>query len=76
VWPSVQAAKHAKHQHLGFNRVSFIEFGVAGGNSLVALEGIAKRLEDYFKINIDIWLFRFSTGAGLITICMRATMDA
>jgi hypothetical protein len=42
VWPSVQAAKLAKH--LGLDRVSFIEFGVAGGNSLLKLEAIARRL--------------------------------
>jgi hypothetical protein len=61
VWPSVQAAKLAKH--LGLDRVSFIEFGVAGGNSLVTLEAIAKRLEEHFKINIDV--YGFDTGAGL-----------
>jgi len=61
VWPSVQAAKLAKR--LGYDRVSFIEFGVAGGNSLVKLEAIARRLEDYFKINIDV--YGFDTGTGL-----------
>ena len=61
VWPSVQAARLAKH--LGFDRVSFIEFGVAGGNSLVALEEIAKRLEDYFKINIQV--SGFDSGVGM-----------
>lgn len=61
VWPSVQAARLAKH--LGFDRVSFIEFGVAGGNSLIALEAIARRLEDHFKINIEV--YGFDTGAGL-----------
>jgi len=61
VWPSVQAAKLAKR--LGYERVSFIEFGVAGGNSLVKLEAIARRLEDYFKINIDV--YGFDTGTGL-----------
>jgi len=61
VWPAVQAAKLAKH--LGFDRVSFIEFGVAGGNSLIKLEAIARRLEDYFKINIDV--YGFDSGAGM-----------
>ncbi|MGB7436579.1 MAG: hypothetical protein WBQ61_09975 [Candidatus Acidiferrum sp.] len=60
-WPSVQAAKLAKR--LGFERVSFIEFGVAGGNSLIKLEAIAKTLEDYFKINIDV--YGFDSGAGM-----------
>ncbi|MGB7727469.1 MAG: hypothetical protein WBL50_05520 [Candidatus Acidiferrum sp.] len=61
VWPSVQAAKLAKR--LGLDRVSFIEFGVAGGNSLIKLEAIARRLEDYFKINIDV--YGFDSGAGM-----------
>jgi hypothetical protein len=60
VWPSVQAAKLAKR--LGYDRVSFIEFGVAGGNSLVKLEAIARRLEDYFKLNIDVYGFDAGTG--------------
>lgn len=61
VWPSVQAARLAKH--LGLDHLSFIEFGVAGGNSLIALEVIARRLEDHFKINIEV--YGFDTGAGL-----------
>jgi hypothetical protein len=60
VWPSVQAAKLAKH--LGLGRVSFIEFGVAGGNSLLKLEAIARRLEDNFKINIEVYGFDGGTG--------------
>lgn len=63
VWPSVQAAKLAKR--LGIDRVSFIEFGVAGGNSLLKLEAIAKTLEDTFKINIDV--YGFDTGGGMPT---------
>jgi len=60
VWPSIQAAKLAKH--LGFDRVSFIEFGVAGGHSLLKLEAIAKTLADYFEINIDVYGFDSGTG--------------
>jgi hypothetical protein len=61
VWPSIQAAKLAKR--LGISCVSFIEFGVAGGNSLLKLESIAKRLEEHFRINIDV--YGFDSGAGL-----------
>jgi hypothetical protein len=39
---------------LGIKRVSFIEFGVAGGNGLVAIEDIAKNLEDAFSVHIDV----------------------
>jgi hypothetical protein len=42
--------------------VSFIEFGVAGGNSLLKPEAIARRLYDYFKINIDVYGFDGGTG--------------
>jgi hypothetical protein len=61
VWPALQAAKLAKR--LQIDRVSFIEFGVAGGNSLLKLESIAKRLEHHFGINIDV--YGFDTGTGL-----------
>ena len=61
VWPSVQAAKLGKQ--LAYDRVSFIEFGVAGGNSLLVLEAVAKRLEDHFKIDIEV--YGFDTSAGL-----------
>lgn len=61
VWPSIQATKLGKR--LGIDRVSFIEFGVAGGYSLLKLEAIAKRLEDYFEINIDV--YGFDSGAGM-----------
>ena len=65
VWPAVQAANLAKH--LGFDRVSFIEFGVAGGNGLLTLEVIARRLEDRFGIHIEV--YGFDSGAGLPRPC-------
>jgi hypothetical protein len=62
VWPAVQAANLA--QRLRLDRVSFIEFGVAGGNSLVKLEAIARRLEERFGLRIEV--YGFDTGAGLV----------
>jgi hypothetical protein len=43
LWGSLHGAYLAKT--LGFGSVSLIEFGVAGGNGLVALEMIADRIE-------------------------------
>jgi hypothetical protein len=48
---------------LGIARVSAIEFGVAGGNSLVALERIAEKLQQIFEVTVDV--FGFDTGVGL-----------
>jgi hypothetical protein len=48
---------------LEIDRVSVIEFGVAGGNSLVAMERIAEKLQQIFGVAIDV--FGFDTGVGL-----------
>jgi hypothetical protein len=48
---------------IGINRISVIEFGVAGGNGLVSLEQIAKKVEQIFSIGIDV--YGFDTGGGL-----------
>jgi hypothetical protein len=48
---------------LGLKRVSFLEFGVAGGNGLVELENIALELEKMYNITIDV--YGFDTGKGL-----------
>jgi hypothetical protein len=61
VWGVVQASGLA--QVLGIPRISVIEFGVAGGNGLVALQDIVARVEGIFGINIDV--YGFDTGAGL-----------
>jgi hypothetical protein len=58
VW---QAALLAKR--LGHNRVSVIEFGVAGGNGLVNLEMHAKEVQRL--TGMDIQIFGFDTGGGL-----------
>lgn len=60
-WGVLQGAHLGKA--LGVDRISVIEFGVAGGNGLVALERIAERVEPILGIGIDV--FGFDTGAGL-----------
>jgi hypothetical protein len=52
VWGALHGANLAKV--LGIRRISFIEFGVAGGNSLVALEQAAESLQASFGIDIDV----------------------
>ena len=52
VWGAVQALNLAKV--LGIPKVSFIEFGVAGGNGLTALESIAEALGPEFGVDIEI----------------------
>jgi hypothetical protein len=51
-WGALQGVNLAKV--LGISRVSFIEFGVAGGNGLTALESIAERLEGFLGVEVDI----------------------
>jgi hypothetical protein len=60
-WPAIQSAHLSKR--LDYDRVSFIEFGVAGGNGLLNLEQTAERLEARFGIGIDV--YGFDTGTGL-----------
>jgi hypothetical protein len=48
---------------LGHPRVSILEFGVAGGNGLLALEYHAEEIEKLFPVKIDI--YGFDTGKGL-----------
>ena len=56
-----EAAKAAKS--LGMNRISIIEFGVAGGNGLIQFEDISAKVEKYTGVSIDV--FGFDTGTGL-----------
>jgi hypothetical protein len=56
-----QAALQAKR--LGERRVSVIEFGVAGGAGLLALEEHAAEVEKIFDVSIEI--YGFDTGVGL-----------
>lgn len=52
---------------LRLNGISIIEFGVAGGNGLVALERIAAAMGQRFELQIDV--YGFDTGAGMPTPC-------
>jgi hypothetical protein len=60
-WGVLQGAHLAAA--IGVNRISVVEFGVAGGNGLVSLEQVAGRVEQIFGITIDV--YGFDTGAGL-----------
>lgn len=44
-------------------RISALEFGVAGGRGLLALEALCPEIEKAFGVGIDIW--GFDTGEGL-----------
>jgi hypothetical protein len=50
-------------RNLRINRISTLEFGVAGGNGLLSLEEIAAAIERLFDIEIDV--YGFDTGRGL-----------
>jgi hypothetical protein len=59
-WGALQGINLAKV--LGMTRVSFVEFGVAGGNGLVDLERLAQSLETIFGIGVDIFGFDAVSG--------------
>jgi hypothetical protein len=48
---------------LGIAGISVIEFGVAGGQGLLALENSAEEVEQHFGVAIDV--FGFDTGRGM-----------
>ena len=48
---------------LGYNRISILEFGVAGGNGLMNLEYHSQEIRKLFGVVIDI--YGFDTGEGL-----------
>jgi hypothetical protein len=50
---------------LGIERVSVIEFGVAGGAGLLALERIAEMVEELPGIGVGVDVYGFDTGQGL-----------
>jgi len=60
VYHGAQTAKK-----LGLKRISVIEFGVAGGNGLVALEKHARVVEKLLSMKIDV--YGFDLGDGLPT---------
>lgn len=49
--------------NLNLDKISLLEFGVAGGNGLVELENIATELEKMYDIEIEV--YGFDTGTGL-----------
>ncbi len=61
IWGVLQGAALGKV--LGMQRVSVIEFGVAGGAGLLSLERIAERAEELIGIEIEV--YGFDTGCGL-----------
>ena len=50
-------------KRLGLNTISVVEFGVAGGKGLLALERIAKTVGDHFAIKINVT--GFDSGQGM-----------
>jgi len=60
-WGVLQGANLGKA--LGLKRVSVLEFGVAGGNGIVALEQIAASVESVLDVKIDV--YGFDSGVGL-----------
>jgi hypothetical protein len=61
VWGILSAAMTASS--LGLESMSVIEFGVAGGNGLVAMETAAEEAEALLGVTIS--LYGFDTGAGM-----------
>jgi hypothetical protein len=61
VWGVLQGVGLAKV--LGLRRVSVIEFGVAGGAGLLALERIAEAVEELLEVEVEV--YGFDTGRGL-----------
>lgn len=61
IWGVLKGCALAKV--LDMRRVSVIEFGVAGGAGLLALEQIAECVEAMLQIRIDV--YGFDTGCGL-----------
>src|SRR4051812_24481223 len=61
LWGTLCAAAVA--ETLGYERISVIEFGVAGGNGLVALESCARQAAELSGVAIDT--YGFDTGTGL-----------
>ncbi len=60
-WAVLHSAYQA--QSLGLKRISVAEFGVAGGNGLLALERAADLAEEKIGIGVDV--YGFDTGKGL-----------
>ena len=57
----LSAAIQAKE--IGLTRISAIEFGVAGGNGMLAMQDLAKEIENETGVTFE--LFGFDSGSGL-----------
>jgi hypothetical protein len=60
-FPAIRASELAVR--LGYKEVTWIEFGVAGGNGLVALEQIKAEVEQHLPITVRV--VGFDMGSGL-----------
>ena len=60
LWGTLLAVRIAKA--LGIERVSAIEFGVAGGNGLIALERAAGAAADLSGVAVDVYGFDIASG--------------
>jgi hypothetical protein len=60
-WCTLHAARLARH--LGTERITVVEFGVAGGQGLVALERAADWAEQHYGVAVDV--VGFDSGIGL-----------
>lgn len=60
-WAVLHSASLARQ--IGIRRVSALEFGVAGGKGLIALERIAQKVGNICGVGIDV--YGFDTGTGL-----------
>jgi len=59
-------------RRLNLNSISVLEFGVAGGNGLLFLDQLARRVES--ALGVKIQLYGFDTGAGLPEITSAADL--
>jgi hypothetical protein len=50
-------------KRLGYSRISALEFGVAGGNGIIALQKYACEIKR--ELGIDVEIYGFDSGAGL-----------
>ncbi len=60
-WCTLHAARLARH--LGQERITVVEFGVAGGKGLLALEQAARWAEECYEVAVDV--VGFDSGLGL-----------
>ena len=61
LWCTLHAANVARHAEL--DAISLLEFGVAGGSGLAALEAAAADAEAAFGVEVEV--YGFDTGQGL-----------